>query len=160
MLRTGFESLCGVVQDLLAGYAIKAGCTTILGFVCLWIGGRDKMVDGLFLLICLDFVLGWAHGWKLCRLSKDKFYAGLAKYLLYYAALLCAWTLDTVLNFKTESLWHGQFRDLLIIYFCVHEALSILQHLIFFGVPVPAWLTKRLQDYRDCKPWTDNGRPA
>lgn len=153
MLRAGLESLCGALQDLLGGYALKAGGTAVVGFACLWIGGLDKMVEGLFYLICLDFALGLAHGWKLGRLAASKFYGGLSKYLLYYTALLCAWLLDTVLNAKTDALWHAQFRDFLIIYFCLHEALSILQHLHFFGVPLPASLIKRLTDYRDCKLW-------
>ncbi|MHC1791793.1 phage holin family protein [Solidesulfovibrio sp.] len=160
MLRTGFDYLCGAAQDLLGGYLLKVGGSAVISFACLWIGGLDKMVEGLFYLICLDFALGLAHGWKLGRLSKDKFLSGLAKFLLYFAALLCASLLDTVLNAKTDALWHAQFRDFLIIYFCLHEALSILQHLHFFGVPLPAALIKRLTDYRDCKLWPGRGKAA
>lgn len=159
MWRAVFDHLPDALQDLLAGLALKAGGSTILGFLCMWIGGFDKMAEGLLYLITLDFALGFAHGWKLGTLSRDKFYEGLSKYLLYYTTLLCAWLLDTVLNAKTDALWHAQFRDLLIIYFCMHEALSVMQHLHFFGVPLPAALIKRLTDYRDCKMWPgDKGR--
>lgn len=160
MLRTAIDYLCGAAQDLLGGYVLKIGGSTIMGFACLWIGGRDKMVEGLFYLICLDFALGMAHGWKLGRLSKDKFMGGLAKFILYFATLLCASLLDTVLNAKMENLWHAQFRDLMILYFSCHEGLSILQHLHFFGVPLPDALMKRLESYRDCKLWTGKGRAA
>lgn len=160
MFRTAFDYLCSAAQDLLGGYALKIGGSTVISFACLWIGGRDKMVEGLFYLLCLDFALGLAHGWKLGRLSKDKFLGGLAKFLLYFATLLCAFLLDSVINAKTDALWHAQFRDFLIIYFCLHEALSILRHLDFFGVPLPAALMKRLTDYQDCKLWSGKGRPA
>ena len=156
MLRTAYDYFCSVVHELLGGVVLKVGCTSVIGFACLWIGGRDKMVEGLFYLICLDFALGLAHGWKLGRLSKDKFVGGLCKYILYYTTLLCAALLDMVLNAKTGTLWHAQFRDFLIIYFCLHEALSVLQHLHFFGVPLPEALITRLTDYRDCKLWSND----
>jgi|GEM_PF-1834718 len=158
MLKAAGEYLLESVQDLLVCYGLKVGGSTVIGLACLWIGGQDKLIEGLFGLICLDFALGIGHGWKLGRLSKSKFLGGLAKFVLYYATLLCASLLDSVLNAKTEAIWHAQFRDFLIIYFCLHESLSILQHLHFFGVPLPAALMKRLTDYRDCKLW--KGRAA
>ena len=160
MLRSGVEYLCGAFRDLLGGLALKAGLSTGVGIACLWVGGRDRMLEGLFYLLCLDFALGFAHGWKLGRLSKAKFLGGLAKFLLYFLALLCTALLDTVINAKMESLWHAPFRDFLIIYFCVNEALSILKHLHFFGVPLPKRLMDRLTDYRDCKLWHGKGRAA
>jgi toxin secretion/phage lysis holin len=160
MLRQAGEFLLDACKDLLSGYALKWFGTTVIGLACLGIGGRDKMVEGLFYLICLDFALGLAHGWKVGRWSKGKLLRGFVKYILYYAAILCASLLDTVLNAKMDSLWHAQFRDFMCIYFCLHESLSVLQHLHFFGVPLPAALIKRLTDYRDCKLWTGKGRPA
>jgi len=148
-VQTAVEYLCGMFQDLLGNWAIKLCGSAIFVTALNFVGGRDRPLEGLFSLLCLDFVLGVAHGWRIGRFSKSKIMGGLAKFMLYYLALRCANDLDAVFNAQAGLWFHVNFRGFLIMYLCLHEALSVLQHLHFFGVPLPAKLLKRLRDYRD-----------
>jgi toxin secretion/phage lysis holin len=151
MLRTVLEYLSVATEELLGDFASKAAAATVTTSVCLWIGGQDGLVETLFYLVCLDFALGVAHGWRLGRLSKSKFLFGLAKFLLYFLTLTCANLLDRACNLKAAMLFHFDFRGFLVLYLCFNEAISALGHLHFLGVPLPDWLMRRLRDYRDCK---------
>jgi len=148
-VQTAVQYFSGAIRDLLTGWAFKLSGSAVFLAVLNFIGGRDRPLEGLFSLLCLDFALGLAHGWRLGRLSKHKFLGGLAKFLLYYLALRCANDLDAVFNAQAGLWFHVNFRGFLIMYLCLHEALSVLQHLHFFGVPLPAKLLSRLRDYRD-----------
>jgi len=151
MLRGAFNCLAGATQELLGDFASKAAAATVTTSLCVWVGGRDGLVESLFYLVCIDFALGVAHGWRVGRLSKSKFLYGLAKFLLYFLTLVCASLLDAACNVKAAALFHVDFRGFLILYLCFNEAISIFGHLHFFGVPLPEWLLRRLRDYRDCK---------
>ena len=161
MWGTAREYLADVARDLLGGWVAKTCGSTVLAVVCGWIGGQDKLVEGLFLLICLDFALGLARGWTDGCLSRAKFRRGLAKFFLYYAAILASCLLDDVLNVKAEVLLHIDFRALMVMYLAVNETISILGHLRSFGVPLPEKMIRRLKDYRDCAVFADRtGRGA
>jgi len=154
MWGTAREYLADVARDLICGWLGKVCGSTLLAVVSGWIGGRDKLVEGLFLLICLDFALGFARGWVDGCLSRAKFRRGLAKFFLYYAAILASCLLDDVLNVKAEVLLHIDFRALMVMYLAVNETISVLGHLRACGVPLPDKMIRRLKDYRDCAVFT------
>ena len=159
MWSTAREYVADVGRDLLGGWLAKTCGSTLLAVICGWIGGRDKLVEGLFLIICLDFVLGFTRGWVDGCLSRAKFRRGLAKFFLYYAAILASCLLDDVLNVKAaEVLLHVDFRALMVMYLAINETISVLGHLRSFGVPLPEKMIRRLKDYRDCAVF--NGRPG
>jgi len=154
MWGTAREYLTEVFRDLLAGWLGKGAVSGVLAMVLSCIGGWDKLASGLFLLMCLDFALGFARGWMDDCLSGRKFRRGLAKFFLYAAAILAASTLDGVLNVKAEALLHIDFRAGMVMYLAINETLSILGHLRACGVPLPQKLIQRLKDYRDCTVFT------
>ena len=107
-------------------------------------GGSVPLVSALVALWVLDFVLGFRRAWQLGRLSGHKFRAGLFKIVLYMITIL-------VMGITEFSLGNIlPIRDLMISYLCVTEALSCIEHLSFFGVPIPQALRERLTNYRDC----------
>lgn len=150
MWSAALDYLSDVGRDLLMGWLGKGVWAGILGFFFGWIGGWDRLANGLFLLMCLDFALGFARGWVDGCLSARKFRRGLAKFFLYAAAVFTAVTLDGVLNVKAEAFFHIDIRSLMVMYLAINETLSILGHLRAFGVPLPQRLIRRLEDYRDC----------
>jgi toxin secretion/phage lysis holin len=151
MLRVIPDYLSEAAQGLVGGFATKATASTVTASVCLWIGGQDGLVETLFYLVCLDFALGVAHGWRVGKFSQSKIIYGLAKYLLYFLTLTSANLIDTACNLKASMLFHFDFRGFFVLYLCFNEFISVLGHLHFFGVPFPEWLMRRLRDYRDCK---------
>jgi len=154
------DYLADVGRDLLGGWAVKTCGSTIAAVVCGWIGGWDRLVSGLLLLVCMDFILGFARGWATDCISRIKIRRGLAKFFLYAAAILAASTLDGVLNAKAEAFFfHIDFRAVMVMYLSINETLSILGHLRAFGVPLPKKLIQRLKDYRDCTVFTGRGAP-
>ena len=150
MWGTAWDYLAEVGRDLLVGWLGKGMLSTVLALLFGCIGGWDRLASGLYLLMCLDFALGFARGWVDGCLSARKFRRGLAKFFLYAAAILAASTLDGVLNVKVETVLHIDFRAGMVMYLAINETLSILGHLRVFGVPLPQKLIQRLKDYRDC----------
>jgi toxin secretion/phage lysis holin len=150
MWETAVEYLVDVVRDLLGSWVIKVCGSTIAAVFCGWIGGWDKMVCGLFVLVCVDFGLGFTHGWVDGCLSQSKFRRGLAKFFLYAVTLLAAHTLDEVFNVKAQFFLRIDTRSLLIMYLVTNEMCSILGHLQALGMPLPQGLIQRLKSYRDC----------
>lgn len=108
------------------------------------LGGSVPLVSALVALLVLDFVLGFKRAWQLGRFSRHKAKAGIFKIVLYMITVL-------VMGLTEFSLGNIlPIRDLMISYLCVTEALSCIEHLSFFGVPIPQALRERLKNYRDC----------
>jgi len=160
MWPTARDYLADVGRTLLGGWAAKTCGATVCAFLTGLLGGWDRLANGLFLLVCLDFVLGFSRGWRDGCLSRAKLLRGLAKFFLYAAAILAAATLDDVLNARAEVILHIDFRALMVMYLAITETLSILGHLDAFGVKLPKKLIRRLEAYRDCTLYTGKRRPS
>lgn len=145
-MRTYLESLLRTCTE---GWPLKAGLAAMTS-VAGWLFGAWTALFGiLLLLMCLDFGLGFLRGWLRCRVSSTKIKYGLAKFVFYGLALVVGYQLDaTLLNGCGQSL-PVSVRDFLASYLILNESISILEHLSFFRVPLPAGLLKRLRVYRD-----------
>jgi toxin secretion/phage lysis holin len=137
-----------LVQTYLQQFTSNAdvkGTSALLGAALAAVfGGSVPLMSALVALWVLDFVLGFKRAWRLGRLSRHKFRAGLFKIVLYMITIL-------VMGLTEFSLGNLlPIRDLMISYLCVTEALSCIEHLSFFGVPIPQALRDRLKNYRDC----------
>ncbi|WP_156921684.1 phage holin family protein [Desulfovibrio inopinatus] len=118
------------------------------GFLLSTAGGFDGAMNVLITLMCFDFALGFLRAWSANRISGLKIKGGVLKFLFYFAAIAVAYQLDQAQAQCINSTWFA-VRDLMCMYLSVNEALSCLEHLAFFGVPLPDKLLSRLRTYRD-----------
>jgi toxin secretion/phage lysis holin len=153
-----WDNLLDVGRDLLVGWLGKGALSTVLAVAFGFLGGWDRLTSGLFVLMGVDFALGFTRAWIDSCVSLRRIRRGLAKFFLYAIAIFVASTLDSVLNFKAEGLLHFDFRAGIIIYLVINEMLSVMGHLRALGCPLPQAIFKRLADYRDCAVFT--GKPG
>ena len=117
------------------------------------IGWFDLMVESLYILLVMDFVLGFLHAWNTHTISKKRMQLGIIKIITYSVTLI-------VINYADISAMWVNFqwvwiRELWVAYLSINEALSCLHHLWKFWVPLPMWLIKKLEWYRESLDTTD-----
>lgn len=118
--------------------------------ICFWIAWLiwwvDNSIYALLVAITLDYILGFSYAWKINTVRASKMKEGVFKYILYGIAIIIGNMLDlTIFKSSVEYWWH----NLIIIYLCVNEALSIFKHLANFWVKLPYQLISKLEAYRD-----------
>lgn len=138
--------------------AICAGtCSCII-----WLVGdeiRNTLIPSLFLLMFLDYALGFIRGWQTHRISSGKMKRGLLKFILYGIAIIVSVHVNQAVATLVPYFKGINLRPFLIAYLIINEGLSVLEHLTFFGVPLPSKIVKRLRAYRDCIMNTDDLLP-
>jgi toxin secretion/phage lysis holin len=104
------------------------------------IGGWDILAQALVIVIALDVIAGLARAWIERKVNSSIMRKGLVRKSCYFVAIMLAVLLD-------RALFHGQpaFRTLVLSYLCVNEALSVLEHLVAVGVPLPRQVKEALQ---------------
>jgi len=104
------------------------------------IGGWDVLAEALVLLIAMDVIAGLAQAWIERKVNSSIMRKGLVRKSCYFVAIMLGVLLD-------RSLFHGQpaFRTLVLSYLCVNEALSVLEHLVAVGVPLPRQVKNALR---------------
>lgn len=127
----------------------KAGMSCI-GVALTWLFGQSSnLIWSLLLLTVLDFVLGFIRGWLTNNVSSRKMRIGIAKFILYGIVLIvgvhCGDALVRVIPIFNKF----NLRDVLVAYLVVNEGLSVLEHLVHFGIPLPLKLISRLRSYRE-----------
>ena len=111
------------------------------------VGGFDLMVQSMYILLMLDFVLGFMVAWQSHTISKKKMQLGIVKILTYSMTLIVIHYADiATLSADIAGVW---IREIGVWYLAINEALSCLKHLSTFGVPLPKLLIQKLEGYRD-----------
>jgi toxin secretion/phage lysis holin len=119
-----------------AKYIATAVVMTFVGLI----GGWDILAQALVILIALDVIAGLAQAWVERKVNSSIMRKGLVRKTCYFMAIVLGVLLD-------RALFQGQpaFRTLVLSYLCVNEALSVLEHLVALGVPLPRQVKDALQ---------------
>ena len=113
-----------------------------VAFLIWLIGGFDTLAKVLIGLMLIDYASGVYAGYKLKNLNSKRAYKGIEK-KLWILALLCG-----------ASLMHRLvpdigFRNLVGIFYCATELLSIIENAAKSGVRIPKKLKKALEELKD-----------
>lgn len=136
-------------RELLENFSAKAALSGIFGFAGTLVGGAAPLINALFVLMLLDFVLGFWRAVRLHAVSGSKLKAGALKFVFYALSVVVMAGVDFALI--RAGLMRLPLRDLYIAYLCITEGLSALEHLAWFGVPVPPRIRETLlRQYRTC----------
>lgn len=126
----------------------KAILSIILSWTSFLVGWITAMIQALYLLLILDFILWfWIAFFVRHDLSKKKFQLWLAKFILYWIALI-VFNLTDILVWHVQILWVW-IKEIGVSYLWIWEALSCLRHLWDLWVPIPKKLIEKLENYRD-----------
>ena len=158
------ESLLYYWDVLVTDFPCKAALTFLVSLVSWVVGGVDRLVSSLFMLMVLDFALGFARGWHTGNISGDKMKHGAMKFILYGVSVWVAVQMHLTMAALDPSVFGIKMsfavRDWLLGYLVLNEAISCMEHLVYFRVPLPQSLLKRLKHYRGCVFATRDDTPA
>ena len=123
---------------------IIAVCFT---FILEMVGHPNSAAKWLFLLMLADFILGFARAWQQKDIQAIKLRSGAFKFFWYWVAVAIFVMADAAIQpaMPVTIL----LRDAFIAYLAANEALSCVDHLGFFKVPVPKHFLERLRKYRE-----------
>ena len=140
------QTLAAYWNEMMQDILFKGLCSTICAVVAGMFGGVAALMTVLFLLLCCDFLLGFWRAWRCHCVSARKARAGALKMVFYAIAVFVMAAVEHAVRNCGAPL---PVRDVFLAFLCVNEGLSCLDHLSFFGVPVPARIRDRLRSYRE-----------
>lgn len=124
---------------------------TVLAFGASWalsmVGHPDSAAMLLFSLLLCDLALGASRAWKTHNFRGARITRGAFKFFRYWLAVAVFVMVDAVVK-KAFPYAPVSLRDTFIAYLAINEAFSCVDHLAFFGMPVPAAFLNRLHNYR------------
>ncbi|WP_290925122.1 phage holin family protein [Halodesulfovibrio sp.] len=141
------QDLTNYLQEMGSNMDVKSIFSVFAAGAAAVFGGSVPLVYALTALWALDFILGFKRAWDGKSLSGRKFRAGAMKIVLYVMTVVVMGLAEYSLGALGTFL---PLRDITIAYLCMTEALSCIEHLSFFGVPIPKGVRERLRSYRDC----------
>ena len=136
------------IRELCALPGIKSGLALCASTVLALVGHPDSAALWLFALLVCDLLLGIARAWKTESLRGRRIVQGAFKFFRYWLAVAVFVMVDEAVKHAFPYL-PVSLRDTFIAYLAINEAFSCVDHLAFFGMPVPEPFLKRLRDYRE-----------
>lgn len=135
------ETIIGYFHALVTGAKIKAGFT-VLGVLILGVVGQNVLAyEILFILVAIDFITGVGCGIKAKTVSSRRMSKSVMKLLLYFLLIIAAHQLTRYADLLT---WLEQF---LVLFIAVTEMTSIIENAHKLGLPIPEWVTEKLEQY-------------
>lgn len=112
------------------------------------IGYPGSAADSLVILMLCDLALGFGKAWQLNNVRGAKLKCGAFKFFRYWLAVAVFVEVDIAI-LKALPATPISISHCFIAYLATNEAFSCLDHLAFFGVPIPESFLSRLRQYRD-----------
>lgn len=113
------------------------------GIIASLLGGWDRAITVLSILMVVDYLTGCAAAFKAKTISSSIGFMGLTKKATIFLVIIVATQLDAIMN---DS---GFARTSTIIFFASNEGISILENVNGVGVRLPKFLKDTLIKLRD-----------
>lgn len=114
------------------------------GIIVSLLGGWDKIIMALLILMVLDYMTGLIKGIYNKELSSEIGFKGLLKKVLILVVVAVAVIAEQHLGIPA-------IREIVIMFFVVNEAISILENASQLGLPIPSKLKEVLLQLREKK---------
>lgn len=111
------------------------------GFIVSLLGGWDKLIMALLILMILDYITGLIKAIYNKELSSEIGFKGLLKKVLILVVVAVAVITEQHLGIPAV-------REIVIMFFAVNEAISILENASLMGLPIPEKLKEALLQLR------------
>lgn len=118
---------------------VKIMLATIIGGFTALVGGWDKVMEILVILIIMDYLTGVGLALKEKQLNSEIGSKGLLKKAMIFIVIILAAQLDLVINNPANL-----FRTAAGLFYIANEGISITENIGKIGVPLPAFITKAL----------------
>lgn len=115
---------------------------TVGGLAVSFFGGLDKLMIALLVFIILDYVTGLLKAIYNKNLSSEIGYKGIIKKVLILIIVGVSVLVQN--NFGIPAI-----REIVIMFFAINEAISLLENASQMGLPIPEKLKNTLLQLRD-----------
>ena len=109
---------------------------SFLGTGIYLLGGFDKSLECLIVVVILDYITGVISAWYNKKLDSKVGIKGIVKKLTYFLVVVLSVEIDNLLGQV------GIIRNLVIYFFVANDGLSILENVGKMNIPIP----KKLKD--------------
>ena len=120
-------------------FSVKAILATIIGGFTFLIGGWDKVMEILVILIVMDYLTGVGLALKEKKLNSEIGSKGLLKKAAIFIVIILAAQLDQVISNPSNL-----FRTAAGLFYIANEGISITENIGKIGVPLPSFIAKTL----------------
>lgn len=114
------------------------------------LGGLDKAVHALIILMLIDFVTGWLIGYKKKQVSSKTAYNGIRKKVVMVLMVIVGAQAD----YLTGN--DGVFRNMIIWYLIGIECTSLIENAGKFGLAFPEGFKQRFTQLQQPQPAKDD----
>jgi toxin secretion/phage lysis holin len=125
-------------------YTSMFGISLVGSFVSFLIGGMDSLVIILLCFVIADYVTGLIASAIEGRLSSQVGFRGIVRKLLIFVLVAVSHLLEIAIG------WNNHFiRDAIIFFYITNEFISIVENAGRAGVPIPSFLRKAIELFKD-----------
>ena len=124
--------------------SIKLCIAAIATLITSYLGGFDKTLEILCLMIVLDFITGLMKAIVNKNVSSRRCFEGVIKKTCYFILIAIAYSIS---GFNPQ--YSDMVRDLVCYYLIATDALSVLENIGDCGVPYPKFLRDILEQLKD-----------
>lgn len=133
------------IFELIENWTIKTVFSWIIIILSWLLWDICITIYALLALYFIDFILWLSIALKNNKVSSKRLRAGIFKFILYWIAIITWNLIDYSIFWQEIFLWAKYF---ITIYLSINEWLSILRHLIYLNIKLPAWLIRWLENYK------------
>ena len=112
---------------------------------CQILGVWNNVMTALVILIILDVVTGFLRAFIQQELSSKESFRGMAKKVLIFALIAVAFQIDSITGLD------GVTRNVVAVFYCASEGLSVVENSVAAGMPVPDFLKDALKQLNERK---------
>ena len=114
----------------------------ITGFLVSLMGGWDKWLYALVLMVIIDYITGLIKAWYTKELSSEIGFKGIAKKVMIFLIVAVAVVIQDLIGSALP------LRDIVICFYISNEGLSLIENASIF-LPIPEQLKSVLLQLRD-----------
>lgn len=123
----------------------KAIVAAITAAGCQILGVWNNVMTALVILIVLDVVTGFLRAFIQQELSSKESFRGMAKKVMIFALIAVACQVDAITGLD------GVTRNVVAVFYCASEGLSVIENSIAAGMPAPEFLKEALKQLNERK---------
>ncbi|UOE75732.1 phage holin family protein [Parageobacillus thermoglucosidasius] len=125
-------------------YMSMFGVSFVGSFISFLIGGADLLIIILLCFVMTDYVTGLIASAIEGKLSSQVGFRGIVRKILVFVLVAASHLLDIAIG------WDNHFiRDAVVFSYIINEFISIVENIGRAGVPLPSFLKKAIQLFKD-----------
>ena len=122
-------------------FVLKSIGSTVSSIFLYIFGEITDVVYVFIIFMIIDTCFGFFGAIYNKRVRSEKLRQGIVKWILYFVFIVLANCLDKLVKFPFAT----SLRSFVLMYLCITEAISIIEHLQSFGLVIPTKIIKFLK---------------